>query len=493
MKRSTVPVLLLATALLIPTFATAAQIKAHIAQFTVTPADSGSLKTTLQTLLSSRIASDSILPVATASEADVLVTGSYTQFGKVFSLDVAAKLPSGSTLATVFEQGESQDDLIPALGKITSKLKAEMVQRYAQTQLPAPAAAPAAQLAPAAAPAAQLAPAPQLQSSQAADQRGKTAWLSQRIAGAQVALAPALTRAEGREIFVAEANVLRLYRQEKNLKLVDEVKFSEKEKIIAIDSIGSDQIGTARVYVTIVKGDAPASKIFSVENGKLKPVASELPYLFRAIALNGGKSKIYAQQMGVSEDYFGDLFEVSEVDGKIEVKNPIKLPRYANVFNYNRVSGPDGTNYATVLSSDGQLIIYTEAGEEIWRSSEKFGGSETFFMRETGLGQRDPEDKFRWRFLDQRITVTKDGEVIVPQNGGFFVLGNSRSYSKHALVGFQWNGSSLEESWRTKQSQNYLADYYLDAQTGEIVELEVVQKEGIFGKGGSAVRAVRVR
>lgn len=487
MKRSTVPVLLLATALLIPTFATAAQIKAHIAQFTVTPADSGSLKSTLQTLLSSRIASDSILPVATASEADVLVTGSYTQFGKVFSLDVAAKLPSGSNLATVFEQGESQDDLIPALGKISSKLKAELAQRYAQSQAPA---APAAQLAPAAA---QLAPAPQLQSSQAADQRGKTMWLSQRISGAQVALAPALTRAVGRELFVAEANVLRLYRQEKNLKLVDEVKFSEKEKIIAIDSVGPDQIGNARVYVTIVKGDAPASKIFSVENGKLKPVASELPYLFRAIALNGGKSKIYAQQMAVTEDYFGDLFEVSEVNGKIEVKNPIKLPRYANVFNYNRVSGPDGTSYATVLSSDGQLIIYTEAGEEIWRSSEKFGGSETFFMRETGLGQRDPEDKFRWRFLDQRITVTKDGEVIVPQNAGFFVLGNSRSYSKHALVGFQWNGSSLEESWRTKQSQNYLADYYLDAETGEIVELEVVQKEGIFGKGGSAVRAVRVR
>ena len=490
MKRSTVPVFLLATALLIPTFASAAQIKAHIAQFTVTPADSGSLKTTLQTLLSSRIASDSILPVATVSEADVLVTGSYTQFGKVFSLDVAAKLPSGSTLATVFEQGESQDDLIPALGKISSKLKAEMVQRYAQPRVAAPVAAQPAQLAPAAA---QPAPAPQLQSPQADDQRGKSVWLSQRIPGAQVAMAPALTRAEGREIFVADSNALRLYRQEKNLKLVDEVKFSEKEKIIAIDSIGPDQIGNARVYVTIVKGDAPASRIYSVENGKLKPVASELPYLFRAIALDGGKSKIYAQQMAVTEDYFGDLFEVSEVNGKIELKNPIKLPRYANVFNYNRVSGPDGTRYATVLSSDGQLIIYTEAGEEIWRSSEKFGGSETFFLRETGLGQRDPEDKFRWRFLDQRITVTKDGEVIVPQNGGFFVLGNSRSYSKHSLVSFQWNGSSLEESWRTKQSQNYLADYYLDAETGEIVELEVVQKEGIFGKGGSAIRAVRVR
>lgn len=472
MKRRLVAILLLACAILIPSLAAATQIRTYVAEFTVPPQDAAGLKSTLQTLLSSRMASEAITPVTAASEADVIITGSYTQLGKVFSLDAAAKLASGRTLATVFEQGESQDDLIPALGKISAKLKAEILKAYPQASAPAPAATPQT-------------PAPQ-----AASQPGKTVWLSQRIVGAQAALAPGLTRPEGREFFVAENHALRYYRQEKTLKLLAEVEFPQREKVIAVDSAGPDQNGHPRAYVTILDGEAPASKIFSFEDAKLKLVAAKLPYLFRAIALNGAKSRIYAQQMGVSEDFFGDLYEISETGTKIELINPTKLPRYGNVFNYNRVSGPDGKSLATVLSTDGYLLVCSEAGEELWRSSEKFGGSETYFQREAG-NVRDLGEKLRWRFIDQRITVTQNGEIIVPQNSGFFVMGNSRSYSKYALVSFSWNGSSLEELWRTKQNQNYLADYYLDAEAREIVLLEVVQKEGLFGKGGSAVRVVR--
>jgi len=481
MKRSAVAILLLACAFLIPNSATAAQIRAYVAPFAVVPADAANLKSTLQTLLSSRIASEAITPVTSEAEADVIVTGSYTQFGKVFSIDAAAKLASGHLLGTVFEQGESQDDLIPALGRISTKLRTEIQQRYqAQATAPAPAQAPVAT------PAAPAAPA-----TQPAGQPGKTAWVSPRIPGALMALAPGLTRPEGREFFVADTHALRVYRQEKNLKLLDEVTFSQREKVIAIDCAGPDQNGNPRVYVTIVDIDVPASKVFSFEGGKLKQIAGKLPYMFRAIAFNGAKSRMYAQQMGVSEDFYGDLYEVSENGAQIELKNPIKLPRYGNIFNYNRMTGPDGTRYATVFSTDGYLVVYSEAGEEIWRSSEKFGGSETYFYRETSqTSLKDPGENLKWRFIDQRITVTKGGQIIVPQNSGFFVLGNSRSYSKYELVSLAWNGSSLEEIWRTNSVKNYLADYYLDAQAGEIVGLEVVQKEGLFGKGGSAIRAV---
>jgi len=472
MKKSTVAILLLACALLIPSLATAAQIRAYVAEFTVTPPDAGGLKSTLQTLLSSRMASDAITPVATPSEADVIVSGSYTQLGKVFSLDAVARVTSGKTLATVYEQGENQDDLIPAIGRISAKLKAELAQRYPQAAVASPTASP------------------QAQAAQSAVTLGNTLWLSKRIVGAQAALAPGLTRAEGREFFVAENHALRLYRQENTLKLLAEVEFPLREKVIAIDSVGPDQNGNPRVYVTIMDGEAPASKIFTFEGARLKQVATKLPYLFRAIALNGGTNRIYAQQMGISEDFYGDLFEISDTGAKIELKNPIKLPRYANIFNYNSVSGPDGKSFPTVLSSDGYLIVYSDAGDEIWRSTEKFGGSETYFQREIG-NVRDPSEKIRWRFIDQRITVTRNGEVMVPQNSGFFVLGNARSYSKYSLVSLTWNGSSLEERWRTKLSQNYLADYYLDQQAREIVLLEVVQKEGIFGKGGSAIRVIR--
>jgi hypothetical protein len=476
MKRPVITFLLLACTFLTHSLAEASPIRTYVAEFKVPAPDPAGLKSTLQTLLSSRLAVEGLTPATQASEADVIVTGSYTQLGKFFSLDAVAKLGSGKTLATVFEQSENQDDLIPAIGRISGKLKTEILQRYQQASLP-PAPAKAA-VAPASAPV------------PAAPASGSTLWLSQRILNAQSSVAPAQNRGEARELFVAEPHALRVYRQEKTLKLVAEVSFPLREKVIAIDSIGPDAGGNPRVYVTVLDNENPASKIFSFEGGKLKLVAQKLPYLFRAIALNGEDAKMYAQQMGITEDYFGDLFEVSETAGKIELKNPIKMPRYGNVFNYNKVKGPDGRSFATVLSSDGYLIVYSEDNEEIWRSNDKFGGSETFFQRDAG-NVREVSEKLRWTFIDQRIVVTPKGEVLVPQNTGFFVLGNNRSYSKYSLVSLSWNGSSLEEAWRTKQSQNYLADFFLDPTTRELVLLEVVQKSGIFSKGGSAVRVIR--
>lgn len=469
MKRSHIAFFLLVCALFTPSLAAAAQIRAYVAEFSVTPPDAGGLKTTLQALLLSRMASETITPVTAASEADVIITGSYTRLGKIFSLDVVAKISSGRTLATAFEQGESQDDVIPALGKISTQLKAGIQQRYPQ----APVAPPAA--------------ASQEHPHQTAGQQGKTVWLSQRIDNAQVALAPGLTSAEGREFFVAKTHSLRLYRQAKTLKLLAEVEFPLRERVIAIDSAGPDKNGNPRVYVTVMDGDAPASKIFSYEGAKLKTVATELPYLFRAIALNGGGRKIYAQQMGLSKNFFGDLYEVSDNGAKVELENPVKLPRYANIFNYNRVNGPDGKSYAIALNPDGYLVIYSDAGQALWTSAEKYGGSETYLYREEGTNVKDT----RWHFIDQRITVTQNGEIILPQNSGFFVVGDNHSYSKYALISFSWDGVALEERWRSKQSQNYLADYYFDAETQEMVLLEVVQKEGLFTNGGSAIRVIR--
>jgi hypothetical protein len=150
-----------------------------------------------------------------------------------------------------------------------------------------------------------------------------------------------------------------------------------------------------------------------------------------------------------------------------------------------------GKSYFTLFSGDGYLVVYSEAGEELWRSPDKFGGSETYFQREAQGTVRNSDDNVRRYFLDQRITVTDKGEILVPQNAGFFVLGYQRSYTKYSLASLVWNGSSLEERWRTKLTPNYLADYFLAPGSGELVLLEVVQKEGVFGRGGSAIRVVK--
>ena len=175
--------------------AQAAQIRVFVADMSAVGVQNrDEMKATLQMLLSSRLNSDKVLAVGSAAEADALVSGTYVVIGKVFSVDALARTAAGKTLARAFVQGESQDELIPAVGKLAEKLTAELTRVY--TGGPAPAAVAPALLPGSAAPVAaksdiikneqQLRPAPAGEFIKPAEyERGSAGgWQSKRLDGA---------------------------------------------------------------------------------------------------------------------------------------------------------------------------------------------------------------------------------------------------------------------------------------------------------------------
>ncbi|MBU5635755.1 hypothetical protein KOM00_03305 [Geomonas sp. Red69] len=491
MKRSLVAILIIVGTLLAAAAASASTIRAYIAEFTVSPTDNGNLKNTLQRLLATRLAGDGIVTVDTPAEADVIVSGSYTTLGKMFSLDAIAKSTGGKQLSTAFEQGESMDALIPAVGKISGKLKGDLAKQFQATApaLPAapvevPSKAPRAEIERPAA-AQEMVKAP---SSEIVHNEATPGWISQRLSGVYSGVATWGTK----EFVAADDKGIHLYRPGAKLDLVTEVILPDRMKILALDAMGPEASGRVLVFVTIMDRENISSRIYALQNDVFKLVAEDVPYMFRTIAPYGGSKKLYAQQMGRTDDFYGDVYEASIVDKGVKLSNPIKMPRFANIFNFNQFRDQSGKSYLTTFSDSGYLLVYSDTGEELWRSSDKFGGSETYFQRRDWENERTNMTPFRTRFLDQRITVTEKGEILVPQNSGFFVLGNLRSYSKYSVVNFVWNGSSLEEKWRTKQSQNYLADYSYNPASKELILLEVAQKGTFGGKGGSVVRLLGI-
>jgi hypothetical protein len=139
------------------------------------------------------------------------------------------------------------------------------------------------------------------------------------------------------------------------------------------------------------------------------------------------------------------------------------------------------------MNEDGYLIVYAADGSELWKSSDKYGGSETYFNYESVAQSRFKGDKNRWNFLEQRITALPDGTLVVPRNEGSFSIGNNRSFNKHSLIGLEWRSSTLRETWHTRLTPSYLADYALDAATREVILLEVIQQAGLIGAGKTAI------
>ena len=473
----------------------ASQIRAYVAPFSVTGApDSAVLRNSLQGLLSSRLSKDEVIAVESPEGADISIKGSYFAFGSVFSIDTVAKSSSGSVLVRAFEQGERQEEVLQAVNKLAKTLLSGIEKNYGKTAAGS-AAAPATTPAPArsqtvSADSAVVKAPPQSDIVRVATvaELAASGLISQKLPGELIGIALGRTLASGeREVFIAGIHSVQYFLQGKELKLQTEITLPIYQQIIAIETADLDADGALELYLTVMNGDDLASQVWTVADNSLQKLAEKLPYYFRAVSMQGREKTIFAQQTARDSDFFGDIYELKRKGALFGISEPLKLPRYANIFNTATFLNKEGKRLFAVLKQDGYLLVFDESGKNLWESSDKYGGSESFFTREDLANMNVTGSKRRKIFLEQRITVTKNGEIIVPKNDGFFVIGNNRSYSKNSVFSFAWNGVALDELWHTKLSQNYLADYRYDEGAKELLMLEVVKKAGIIEKGATAL------
>lgn len=474
------------------TDALAAAQKIQVAEFTITGAENaGDLKTVLKNLLSSRIASDDIIAADSADGAVAKITGSYTSFGKTFSIDASVTSADGEILGQRYVQGEGPNDLIPALGKLAEQLRPLLPIKRLATPVTPPAI-----------------PTPVIPvsatggaASKAAEEPGQVVPVAQkvqqqtRIEGTLIAIAPGRTLpGSEREFVVADARSVYLYRQADSLRKIAGYALRAEGKILAIDTADVDNDGILELYVTVVDREELVSVALAVTEKGFTPIADKLPFFFRAVALYGQKKVLIAQYAGRgSEDFYGDVRQVVKKDAVFSLGETIRLPKHADIFSFNFFSDKEGKRRTVYIDRDRVLHVTDDAGIELWKGADHVGGSETYFLRDEQQIQNISIDRYRWRFLEQRIVVSPEGDIIVPQNSGPLSIGNQRSYSKNSVTALAWNGASLEERWHTAESPNYLADYYIDNERKELVMLVQTQKEGVFSKGTSVIVTKKIK
>ena len=468
-------------------------LKTHVAPFNVTGGTNNhELKLSLQEILTSRLSPDQVLLVEKPEQAEFLIAGSYAQFGKLFSLDILIKNNVNGSLVKVFEQGEGQEDVIPAIGRLAKKIDAEMAKRLTPAAAAASAPARATPLTLPVAPAASLPVIKEqyIVKSEPSPLDTPGTWSSAPLEGVFNSIALGRTLPSGeRELFLSGEQMIRAYLKGKELTLVTEITLPLYAKILALDSADLDKDGTPELYVTIIEREAPASRVYQFNGTAFVAIAEKLPWFFRAIGTDIHSRVVYAQAIDNEGKYYGGVKELTKSDARFSVKETQVPPHSANVFNFNTLSGivtKGPAKIAVVLNEDGYLTMYPPDGTDVWKSSEKYGGSESFFKIEPKY-HRSTGDLLRWTFLEQRITLLKDGTLLVPRNEGTFSFGNNRSFDKYSLFSFEWTGAVLKEKWHTRPSPGYLADYSLDQNTGEILLLEVVKKPGMFTKGKSVI------
>jgi len=471
------------------------------------------VKTALQSLLASRLSSDKLLSVATAAEAELLVSGTYISIGKQYNLDAIAKTAGGQTVTRTFVQGEGgQDALFGAVGSLAQKLSADIEGKLASGNIPrAAVAAPIAAVAAVPRPASsdvvrsgipttdtgavQRAPQGDIIKPQAFYRGAPKQGEIKRLDGMFNLLALGGVDKDGKRLlFMAQDRAVQLIREGESRPLAG-FSLGMNDKILALDFVDADGSGTPELYVTVVRGDEVASQVWELKNKKLVKLADNIPYFFRAIGLSGGPLKLYAQEQGRKEDrYYGVVYEVARTGKKIVKKNKIAMPRYGNIYSFNQFKHQSGELLTVVYHDENYLIVYDKEQKELWRSNDAFGGSELFYKVEDDAMINPTTDKYRWFFMNQRILVTSQQEILVGRNDGFFVIGNARMYKRGAVYSLYWNGAALEEIWRTKDTQNYMPDFWFDEAKSELLLLQLTQREDVLmrTKGATALQIKKV-
>jgi hypothetical protein len=443
----------------------------YVSEFSISGGSSSKdLATSLQGLLASRLNPDLVQLVKTQVAAELVVAGSYTAFGKIFSLDAQISGTARDTVQKVFEQGESQDDLIPAVGRLAQKLDREFGKIYSAATAPSVAPLIATDT-----------------KTEPVNRNLPQVWTSPPLEGVLTGIAIGRTLPTGeREIFAAGEQIIRYYRLGEKMKLVSEIVLSGAAKILAIDTADLDGDGIPEIYVTIIDRETLISQVFLPKETGLEKIAGELPYFFRGIGTDLKNRAILAQMIGVRGNFYGDIQLLEKSENRFTAGRPQKMPIDATVFTVNRFTDASGKVLHLVMSDTGIIMVSAPDGTVVWKSSDSFGGSEQHFKQENSDAKRS-EDHYRWTFLEQRMLITAEGDIIVPHNKGSFNIGTFRSYNKHTIHSLRWNGSILEEAWHTGDNPTYLADFGYDSSAKELILLKITQKEGIWSKGRSVI------
>ena len=472
--------IMLLTVTLIETAAWGAPVKVFVAGVKVAGVTNGDeMQSMLQSALASRIAGGGVATVGAAASADVVISASYLVSGKIFSLDAVATR-GGAEITRAFVQGDGQDDLIPAVGRLADKLRGEI----SATAPPMPVTAAPVVAVPAAA-ARNSGDADELVKITEKIQSNSGSWRSKPLPTALNLIAAGPVAPDGsRDIFLADNHCLYYYRKGSDLKLVSTREIPVFEKIISLDLLEAGADGYD-LYLSVVRDDRADSQLLHVQNGTVTVVTEGLPFLFRTMTTPGDGKKLYAQKTDGKGILTGAVFEAERQDKSILLKKELVLPPKATLYNFSPFTDGSGQPLMALLGSNNQLYVYNREFQELWHSTEQYGGSELFIER-IGISSGEDQGK-QLIYLNQRIVTAGAATLLVGKNEPRWMFGRKGDYKNGSVYCLVWNGEALEGKWHTRVNDNYLPDFQLDSTRKELLQLELTSQPSIISKGSSTV------
>lgn len=275
------------------------------------------------------------------------------------------------------------------------------------------------------------------------------------------------------------------------------------DNVIWLDVADINGNGVAEIFVTNYTLDGQLrSYVVEYQGGKFVRISDDVPLHFRVLQGPDGKPELYAQSAGNRQPYDGPVRRYISQGNRYlpAAAAALGLPKaFPNIhgFAVGDLEG-DGVPKTLVLDHQDYLRIYDRGGGEIYRSSDRFGGSELVLEYDPtksssashsgATGIQALQAMIQGRMLFYAAPGTGKKQLVVPRNTpstGY--LFKTRLYDKGKIYGLAWDGVGLQEVWQTRELPGYVADYALvdPDGSGNLKLVALVVQTNLLGMGKS--------
>jgi hypothetical protein len=283
------------------------------------------------------------------------------------------------------------------------------------------------------------------------------------------------------KLAISDGQGVYIYDLDKNgIKELWKVPGSTSDNVIGLDAADINENGVAEIFVTnyslVFQGGGAAtpllrSYVLEYQQGKFVKISDEVPLHFRVLEGPNGKPQLYAQAAGQDKPFDGPVRQYTWQADRYVPGPVVPLPKAFNRIHDFALADLDGDGAPEVLVLDhlDYLRVFDRSGTEIYRSSDRYGGSELLLEYNPTRSGENPRSgielervMLQGRMYFQDILGDGKKQLVVPRNSpstGYAF--QTRLYDKGKIFGLSWDGVGMQPVWETREVPGYIADYAL--------------------------------
>ena len=472
-------------------------------------------------MLASRIAAKTGATVISSQKvdgADLLLSGSITALGPSLSIDARLVRVAGNESASFFAAAENQGAVLGAVDKLSGEISAKMsmaVWGSPAAVKETPAASSPVVTAPAGAEEVVdknlhpdrmfmtpvVVPVPKAAVSAPAAKPSVGAVSVKRVTRSKFldmelqVMDVGDVFGDGDEVLVlAEKQKISFYRQEGNRLVAagvidDGPKFA---RVVALNLADLNGNGRPEVYVSASAGNEPLSYAVEWNGSSFVRIFDRQRWYVRPLEMPGQGTILAGQQGGAQGPIGSGVYQLTNKEGKLAQGQIIALPDEVNLYDFVLADFTgDGETEIAVQTRQRELVLYNQAGNELWKGSGRYGFTQRFIGEASGTITDEPKNiQVLMRMVAKDVDHDGRPELIVMKNPQGFnaAMKTVANFTGGSVNVMGWNGVTFAARWSSGEIGSYLATFQV-SDAGNWLYLGLINKKPglIFGSFQSVV------